>query len=329
LRQRLARAFDRFHDVRELSDVAAARLIRDLDIDIAIDLMGHTQDSRTGILARRPAPVQVSYLGYSATMGADFIDYILGDALVTPMERQGDYAERIVQLPESFWIGGEADIAGRIASRADEGLPSEGFVFCCFNAAAKLTPEVFDIWMNLLAGAPGSVLWLQSGGKTANANLAGAAGARGIDPSRLVFARWVERREDHLARHRLADLFLDTLPYNAHATAADALRSGLPVVTCAGQSFAGRVAASLLSAAGLPELIADNLSTYQDLALHLAHDRPALDDIRTKLGAHLVTHPLFHTARSIRHIEAAYQTMRNLADRGAEPAGFRVTAIDG
>jgi len=329
IRDRVVRAFDRFHDVRALDDEGAANLIRDLGVDIAVDLMGHTQDSRTGILARRPAPIQVSYLGFSATMGAGFIDYILGDHIVTPADRQSAFAEQIVQLPDSFWIHHGQPIAERTPSRAEEGLPAEGFVFCCFNAAAKIAPGMFDIWMSLLASAPASVLWLQGAGASANGRLQSEARSRGIDPARLVFSRWTERREDHLARQRLADLFLDTLPYNAHATASDALWAGLPVVTCRGESFGGRVAASLLSAAGLPELITDNVSDYQDLALSLVRNPASLTAIRSKLAIQRGACPLFDTRRSVRHIEAAYLTMCEAARRGMEPRGFSVDPLPG
>jgi protein O-GlcNAc transferase len=276
MRQRLIAAFDEFHDVRRKSDEEVAKLLHDRQIDIAIDLMGYTQESRPGIFAYRPAPIQASYLGFPGTMGAEFIDYIIADKTVAPFEHQSYYTEKIVHLPDCFQVNdSKRKIAAHTPTREEAGLPAEGFVFCCFNNNWKITPTIFDVWMRLLSAVEGSVLWLSQANDAAVRNLRREADARGIETSRLVFAPRVLRLDDHLARHRLADLFLDTLPYNAHTTASDALWAGLPVVTRLGDAFAGRVAASLLCAVGVPELITSSLEEYQALALKLARD-PAL-----------------------------------------------------
>ncbi|HEY0265572.1 MAG TPA: tetratricopeptide repeat protein, partial [Rhizomicrobium sp.] len=251
MRARLEKAFDRFIDARGKSDREAAALLREMEIDIAVDLNGHTQDARPGILAFRPAPVQVNYLVYPGTTGAPYIDYVLADPAVLPMDQQPFFREKIVHLPDCYQANDATRGVGPAPSREAAGLPEQGFVFCCFNNGWKIARPVFDIWMRLLAQVEDSVLWLLDG-PYASA-LRTAAQARGADPARLVFAPKLPP-DAHLARHRLADLFLDTLPYNAHTTASDALWAGVPLVTCYGQSFAGRVAASLLKAIDLPEL---------------------------------------------------------------------------
>ena len=272
MRKRLVAAFDQFYDVRRKSDEEVAKLLHDLQVDIAIDLKGYTQDSRPGILAYRPTPIQASYLGFPGTMGAEFIDYIIADKTVAPFEHQPFYTEKIVHLPDCYQVNDtKRKIAERMPTRQEAGLPEEGFVFCCFNNNWKITPEVFSVWMRLLHAVEGSVLWLLGDNESAERNLRKEAQARGIDPARLVFAGRLPL-EDHLARHRLADLFLDTLPYNAHTTASDALWTGLPVITRLGKSFAGRVAASLLNAIGLPELVTHSIEDYEALALRLAKD---------------------------------------------------------
>jgi protein O-GlcNAc transferase len=309
IRARVIAAFDQFHDVRASSDRDIAALVSDLGVDIAIDLMGHTRNSRPGILAHRGAPIQVSYLGLPGTTGADFIDYVIADKIVLPLDQQRFYTEQIVRLPDSYWVNdSKLKISERVPTRAEAGLPEQGFVFCCFNKAAKITAPVFEVWMRLLAAVDGSVLWLLRDNAVAEGNLRKAAAARGIDPARLVFAGKLEL-DRHLARHRLADLFLDTLPYNAHTTASDALAAGLPLVTCLGATFSGRVAASLLSAVGLPELVTQTLAEYEALALKLARDSEYLADVRTRLAQNRKTFPLFDTKRFRRHIEAAYVTM--------------------
>ena len=319
-RQRLVRAFDAFHDMSGESDEGAARRLRTLEIDIAVDLGGHTANSRTEVLSWRPAPVQVSYLGYPGTTGADFIDYILADAIVAA-EAQW-FSEKCVHLPDTFWISNSTRLIAPAPTRGEAGLPQEGFVFCCFNNAWKITAPVFDVWMRLLGQVPGSVLWLREPGKETRDRLGVEAAARDIEPGRLVFAPRANDAALHLARYRAADLFLDTLPYNAHATASDALWAGLPLVTCEGRAFAGRVATSLVKAAGLPELSTASLGDYEALALALARDPARLKRLGKKLASRAA--PLFDTALLTRQIEAAFVTMHAIAARGEKPHAFRV-----
>ncbi|MFP5415091.1 MAG: hypothetical protein ACLGG1_08790, partial [Gammaproteobacteria bacterium] len=301
-----------------------ALLLREMEIDIAVDLSGYTQGSRPGILAQRPAPVQINYLGMPATMGASYIDYIIADAWVIPPEHHPHYSEQILYLPDTYWVTDDSrHIDVHTPSRADLSLPEEGFVFCCFNNNYKITPDLFTLWMRLLHQVSGSVLWLLEDNPVAARNLRAQAQLHGIAPERLVFAPRVAAGA-HLARHRLADLCLDTLPYNAHTTACDALWAGLPVVTCAGKTFAGRVAASLLSAAGLPELITRDLDHYAALALELAHNPARLREIRARLAHNRGTCPLFATDRFRRHLESGYITLRERNRRGETPAPFSV-----
>ena len=324
IRNRLVAAFDQFHDVRAKSDEEVAKLLHDLEVDIAVDLKGHTQDSRPGILAHRPAPIQASYLGFPGTMGAEFIDYIIADKTVAPFEHQPFYTEKIVHLPDCYQVNDtKRKIAERTPTRREAELPETGFIFCCFNNNWKITPEVYSVWMRLLHAVEGSVLWLLRDNESAERNLRKEAQARGIDPARLVFASRL-LLEDHLARHRLADLFLDTLPCNAHTTASDALWAGLPVLTREGAAFAGRVAASLLNAIGLPELVTQSIEDYEALALRLAKDPSLLEGYRNRLATNRLTHPLFDTDRFRRHIEAAYTTMWETWQRGEQPRSFAV-----
>jgi predicted O-linked N-acetylglucosamine transferase (SPINDLY family) len=274
-----------------------------------VDLTGFTLHSRTGIFARRAAPLQVSYLGFLGTMGAPYIDYLIGDPTVIPREHAEHYTEKIAWLPHSFQVNDSRRVvASRNFTRQEAGLPAQGFVFCCFNNNWKITPEVFDSWMRLLASIEGSVLWLVEDNPAAGRNLRAEARRRGIDAERLVFAPRVDPPE-HLARQRLAGLFLDTLPYNAGATASDALWAGLPVLTQMGDTFAGRMAASLLRAVGMPELITGSPEAYEKLALELAADSPRLAALRKRLASNRLTSPLFDTALFTRHIEAAYTAM--------------------
>jgi protein O-GlcNAc transferase len=324
VRARLVAAFDHFVDVRSMSDEAVAKLFRDRQIDIAVDLNGHTQDARPGILAHRPAPIQVNYNGFPGTTGADFIDYIIADATALPFDQQSNYSECIIHLPDCYWIHDTKRLpAGHTPTRMEVGLPPEGFVFCCFNNQWKITPPLFDTWMRLLKSVEGSVLWLLHDNKDAEANLRNEAMARGVDPARLVFSARLPL-DEYLARHRLADLFLDTLPYNAHTTAADALWTGLPVLTCRGKTFAGRVAASMLNAGGLNELVTYSLEEYESLAVRLATDRALLPGIREKLEKGRLRSPLFDTDRYCRNIEAAYTTMWELWRCGERPRSFSV-----
>lgn len=322
MRRRLMAAFDHFHDIQALGNREAAQLLRDREIDVLVDLGGHTHGARLEIFAHRPAPVQATYLGYPGTTGADFIDYILGDAIVTPLDQQPFYSEHIAQLPGSFMANDTTRAVGTVPGRAALGLPDNAFVFCCFNKYWKIGAEIFAVWMRLLAQVPGSVLWLKEDGDAlAKANLLAAATAAGVDPARLVFAGRLDG-PTHLARHRAADLFLDSLPYNAHVTACDALWAGLPVLTVLGQSYPSRVAASLLHAVNLPELVTANLRDYEALALTLARDPARLGALRDRLAQNRAAAPLFDTAAFARHIEAAYAMMVDIAARGEKPRAF-------
>ncbi len=327
MRERLKRSFEHLIDARTLNDRQVALAMRELEIDIAVDLKGFTRDSRPGIFAHRAAPLQVSYLGFPGTLGHEAIDYLIADATVIPEGHDGAYSEKVVRLPDSYQVNARSRVvAEHTPSRADCGLPDVGFVFCCFNNNYKIAPEIFDIWMRLLQAVDGSVLWLLEDNSAASRNLRREARARGVAPERLVFALRVALPE-HLARHRQADLFLDTLPCNAHTTASDALWAGLPLLTCAGSTFAGRVAASLLRAAGLPELITDSLAGYEAAALELATDPARLHDLRRRLGSQCHTHPLFDTARFRRHLESAYLSMWKRHLQGLAPAAFDVVPI--
>lgn len=327
MRARLTKAFDRFIDVSAHSDEAVARLLQEREIDIAVDLNGYTLGGRPAILSFRPAPVQVNYLGFPGSMGAPFIDYIIADPVVLPLAEQPFCDEKIVHLPDSYQPNDTRRAMAASPGREEMGLPATGFVFCCFNNSWKITEPLFDIWMRLLGAVPGSVLWLLDDNPAARENLRAEAAKRGIDPARLVFAPRLEQAA-HLARHRLADLFLDTLPCNAHTTASDALWAGLPVLTCAGKSFAGRVAASLLMAAGLPELVREDLDSYAAFALALALEPERLDALRRKMAG-VRTSPLFDIVRYCRNIEAAYTEMWHLAESGAPPRSFAVAAPGG
>jgi predicted O-linked N-acetylglucosamine transferase (SPINDLY family) len=323
--RRIRSAFDRFVDVSGQNDQEIADLIRRLEIDIVVDLNGFTRNSRYGVFARRPAPVQVNYLGYAGTMGADYYDYLVADPTVIPEEDFEFYSEKIVWLPDSFMVNDATrPIAEHTPSRRELGLPNDAFVFCCFNQLFKISPAIFDVWMRLLREAPGSVLWMKEAGVTAMHNLRLEAERRGVAPERLVFAPSVAHVADHLARQRQADLFLDTIYYNAHTTTADALWAGLPVATCFGSTFAGRVAASLLKAVGLPELITTSLADYEDLALRLARDPSLLAATKAKLARNRLSYPLFDTKRFTRHMEAAYATMVDTYRRGESPRSFSV-----
>ena len=323
MRARLAESFDHFEDVRSSSDQDIAALLRAREIDIAVDLKGHTEGARPGILAHRPCPVQVNFLGYPGTV-APWLDYVLGDAVVLPFDHQPFYHEKIVHLPDCYQPNDPARrVAAQTPTRAQAGLPPDGFVFCCFNAPWKFNPAGFDVWMRLLLQGPGSVLGLLESNPDVPPNLRAAASARGVDPARLVFAPPCAPH-DHLARHRLADLFLDTLPYNAHTTASDALWAGLPVLTQLGSQFDGRVAASLLHALGLDELMTHTAEAYEALALALAQDPQRLAAIRARLEANRLGAPLFDLARYRRHIEAAFLRMMAISDAGGMPQNFAV-----
>jgi predicted O-linked N-acetylglucosamine transferase (SPINDLY family)/SAM-dependent methyltransferase len=324
LSARLREAFDHFVELRDRTDDEAARRIHADGIDILVDLKGYTKDARTGITARRPAPVQVSFLGFPATLGADFIDYVIADPFVLPMDQTSCFDEKIVHLPHCYQPNDRKRIISDLTpTRAECGLPEQGFVFCSFNNSYKFTPAFFDVWMRLLTAVPGSVLWLLESNPFMTGNLRREASDRGVDPSRLVFAPRCSP-PDHLARHRLADLFLDTLPYGAHTTASDALWAGLPVLTCMGTTFAGRVAGSLLHAVGLPQLVTSSLKDYEALALRLAREPGPLVDLRRALAANRLGTPLFDCAAYTRHFEAALAGMWETWVQGEAPRAFAV-----
>jgi predicted O-linked N-acetylglucosamine transferase (SPINDLY family) len=323
--RRIKASFDRFIDASAQSDQQIAELIRRHEIDIAVDLNGFTRNFRLGVFARRPAPLQVNYLGYAGTMGADCYDYIVADSTVIPKEHIEFYSEKVVWLPGSFMANDDQRaIAERVPSRAELQLPETGFVFCSFNQSYKIEPVVFDIWMRLLKAVDGSVLWLKDNDPTATANLRREAERRGVAAERLIFAPSVPDIADHLARQRQADLFLDTLLYNAHTTASDALWAGVAVVTCLGATFAGRVAASLVRAVGLPELVTESLADYEALALKLAREPEFLAATKAKLAENRKSFPLFDTQRFTHDMEAAYIQMWQRAQRGEPPENFAV-----
>jgi protein O-GlcNAc transferase len=314
---RIKGAVEHFIDLGAARDQDIAELVRQRQIDILIDLMGFTTNNRLGVLARRPAPIQVNYLGYSGTTGADYLDYILADSTVIPEEQCDFYSEQVIWLPDSYLINdNQRAISERVPRRGECGLPEDAFVFCCFNNTYKLAPETFQLWMRLLKATPHSVLWLSVANPTAQANLIRAAAGCGILPQRLIFAPRIPKVADHLARQKQADLFLDTLPYNAHTTACDALWAGVPIVTCLGTNFVGCVAASLLKAVGLDELVTHSLEDYETLALKLAHDRAALASLKDRLVRNRNSFPLFNTERTTRQIEAAYTVMWERYQRG-------------
>lgn len=327
MRHRLMSAFDYFHDVRTASDRLVAQVMYDLKIDVAVDLKGYTQDARSEILEYRPCPIQVNYLGYPGSMGSRVIDYIVADPTVAPFAQAPFFSEKIVQLPDSYQVNDTHRVVPPdVPARAQAGLPERGFVFCSFNNNWKITPPVFDVWMRLLQQVEGSVLWLLGDNDGSMRNLRLEAQKRGVDPARIVFAGRM-LPEEHLARHALADLFLDTLPCNAHTTASDALWVGLPLLTCEGGTFAGRVAASLLRAADLPELVTATLADYEALALRLARDPALLGALKRRLTENRLNVPLFKPERFARHIEAAYTTMWETWQRGEAPRAFAVPPV--
>lgn len=326
---RIKAALEHFVDAQAMDDGQIADTIRRREIDIAVDLNGFTDGGRQGVFARRPAPIQVNYLGYAGTLGADYYDYILGDRTIIPQDQFEFYCEKVVWLPGSYMpTASQRPIADHVPGRAEQGLPEKGFVFCCFNAPYKMAPGTFAVWMRLLKAVEGSVLWLSGPSDDAKANLRREAEQVGVSGDRLIFATRMPSLTDHLARHQLADLFLDTLPYNAHATAVDALWAGLPVLTCRGEGFAGRVAASLLNAIGLPELIADTMDGYEKMAIELATQPGKIAAVKRKLADNRLSTPLFDTERYARHLENAYSIMVARQRRGETPAAFDVEASE-
>jgi predicted O-linked N-acetylglucosamine transferase (SPINDLY family) len=320
MRQRLLKSFDHFIDVSHMSDPEVAGLSQSLGVDIAVDLKGYTQDQRANIFAHRAAPVQASFIGYPGTMGAPFMDYLIADSTLVPQACEQHYDERIVFMPDSYQVNDrKRHIDPATPTRQELGLPEVGFVYCCFNNNYKITPEVFGCWVRVLRAVPGSVLWLLQDNEQAASNLRLEAAARGLDPTRLVFAKRAPLPQ-HLARHRAADLFLDTFPYNAHTTASDALWSGLPVLTRAGESFASRVGASLLNAVGLPGLVTHSLADYEGMAIELASSGSSLASIRGSIARGIAGSRLFDTEQFARALEKAFVQMhaRRVAGLGPE-----------
>lgn len=326
-REALRERVEHFIDVEGLSDQDVVAMARRDGLDIAVDLKGYTSGSRTALFAWRLAPVQINYMGYPGTMGAPFIDYIVGDHVLIPPESRPGYAEKIIFMPHSYWVADDCQpIAVDPSTRADHGLPATGFVFCSFNATYKITPAEFDIWMRLLGAVEGSVLWLLRSNAWVEANLAREAENRGISPDRLIFAEKLPN-DRHIARHRHADLFLDTFHCNAHTTASEALWGGLPVLTRPGGAFASRVAASQLHAVGLPELVAGSDADYEALALALATDPLRLAAITQRLHENRQTMPLFDTALSVRHFEAACEAVHARRLAGQTPIDLEVLRL--
>ena len=327
MRQRVANAIENFIDVSTKSDTEIVMMSRSLGIDIAIDLGGFTQDSRTGIFAERCAPIQINYLGYPGTLGAPYFDYIFADRTVIPEGSQQHYSEKVVYLPHSFQVNdSQRKRSDKVFSRQELGLPKDGFVFCCFNNNYKIVPETFDSWMRVLQAISGSVLWLLEDNPNAARNLRKEAQIRGVDPERLVFAARM-KLDEHLARHRAADLFLDTLPFNAGATGSAALWSELPLLTQIGESFVARYGASLLNAMDLPELITYTREEYEARAIELANNPFRLSVIKKKLEQNRETSPLFNGQLFARHIEAAYAEIHRRQLGGEKPDHIYVESL--
>lgn len=328
VRQRVFAAFDKIHELSRASDAEVINKIADDEVDILVDLNGHTADARTQVLAARPAPIQVNYLGFPGTMGCDFMDYIVVDKFLTAVEQQPNFSERLVRLPCCYQPNdSQQSAAEEIPSRADCGLPEDALVFCSFNNNFKITPRVFDIWMRLLQTVPKSVLWLLEGNEFSAANLRNAATQRQIDVDRLVFAPRLPRPQ-HLARHVHADIFLDTFPCNAHTTASDALRQGIPIVTCAGETFASRVAGSLLHSVNMSDLITDSLDEYESLAVRLALSPEQIAQTKSRLKQHVADSGLFRGEVVARALEKAYARMWELYKSGQEPASIAPGPIE-
>jgi predicted O-linked N-acetylglucosamine transferase (SPINDLY family) len=310
LRSRINKAFDIIVDISHLNDHQAAALISESEIDILVNLNGYFGNERTGIFSLRPAPLQVSYLGFSATMGATYIDYILADRYVIPPERRDCYTEKVIYLPDVYQVNDtQKFVANEFLTRKDFGIAEKDFVFCCFNNTFKITPEIFDVWMRLLSALNDSVLWLVESDAITATNLRREALRRGVQPSRIVFSTKAKEHSDYLARYKLADLFLDTYPFNAGATAADALWAGLPLLTCSSDAYAGRMAGSLLNAIGLSDLVTNSLEEYQLAAMKFARDATFRDSLRDKLKFGLRSSSLFNTEQRTRNIEDAYHAI--------------------
>lgn len=327
VRAQIAACTDSFTDVRDMADADVAALARRHNLDLAVDLKGYTQDGRTQIFAKRLAPVQIAFLGYPGTSGADFIDYAVADRTVVPASETGSFSEALMLLPGSYQCNDDQRvIADTVGTRADHGLPETGFVFCCFNQSYKIGPREWAVWMRLLNQVEGSVLWLFQSNRWADDALRAEAAKHGIAPERLVFAAKLPQA-DHLARHKHADLFLDTFNYTAHTTASDALWAGLPVVTLAGRQFSARVGASLLTAVGLPDLVTETAEDYEALILALATDPARLADLRARLAANRTTAPLFDSAGYARNLEAAFAEAHRRHQAGERPSEMALGEI--
>jgi predicted O-linked N-acetylglucosamine transferase (SPINDLY family) len=329
MRARLVKAFDRFLDVGDRSDEQIARLMREMEVDIALDISGTMQGARQGIFAHRPAPVQVNLYGY--TSGSPYIDYMLSDRVVIPPESQWGYTEKVVYMPTA-WLANDAtrEVSERQFKRGEMGLPEVGAVYCSFNNAYKMNPQMFDVWMRVLQQVPGSVLWLQAAGQEkVKENLRKEAGVRGVDPARLVFADKIESMAEHLARHRLADVFLDTLPFNAQTTAVDALWAGLPVLTCMGEGVIARMAGSVLMALGLEELVSKDWAEYEAHAVRIGLEEGYAKSLKEKLERNRKDSPLFDTQRLTRNMERGYEQMHERVQQGLGPQALEVGSSDG
>ncbi|MDB9699569.1 hypothetical protein OAA33_01440, partial [Candidatus Pelagibacter sp.] len=325
LNVRIKAGVDYFHDIQMMSDHDAVKLARSLEIDIAIDLTGFTGKARTNIFAMSAAPIQVNYLGYPGTMAVDFIDYLIADHELIPNDKKIHYSEKIVFMPNSYQPNfSKTKVSKKNFTRKDFGLPDAEFIFCCINALYKINPSIFASWMNILSKVEGSVLWFSYGSTTAINNLKKEARKFGINEDRLVFSPYLSLREDHLKRIQLADLFIDTLPYNAITTASDALRMGLPVLTCVGNSFSSRVSASLLNAVNLPEMITSTQEEYEALAIQLATHPEQLKVIKDKLANNLPTSPLYNASLYTRNLEMAYQIMYKRYHEGLDPDDIEI-----
>jgi len=298
--------------------------MREMEVDIALDISGTMGASRQGIFAHKPAPVQVNLYGY--TSGSSYMDYMLSDRVVIPPESQWGYTEKVVYMPTA-WLANDPTrpVSERQFKRGEMGLPEVGVVYCSFNNAYKMNPQMFDVWMRILQQVPGSVLWLQAAGQEkVKENLRKEASVRGVDPARLVFADKLESMAEHLARHRLADVFLDTLPFNAHTTAVDALWAGLPVLTCLGGLGLGRIAGSVLMALGMEELVSQDWQGYEAQAVRIGLESGYAKSLKDKLERNRKEAPLFDTARLTRNMESAYEQMHQRVQQGLGPDGFEV-----
>ncbi len=324
---RLRAGFDHFHSLEKAGVDETARAIRDAEIDIAVDLNGYTTYCRPEVFARRAAPVQVNHYGFTGTMGAPYIDYIIADRIIIPQDESQFFDEKIVWMPTLYIPTDNKAEIGKSPTRAQQGLPDEAIVLMAYNRTHKVSPVIFAAWMRILRRTEGTVVWTQDGGEAACENLRREAVSYGVDPDRLVFAKRNLPRPDHVARHRLADLFIDTLPYNAHSTASDALWAGLPVVTCRGKTFPGRVCATIVEAAGFPELVTETLQQYEDLIVALASDRDRLAALKARTAREAPASPLFDTARYTRELEAAFNQMYEISQAGRPPESFSVQPV--